>query len=92
MPKYLIEVPHQNSKRECLKAIQVFKSTGSHFLTNADWGCSDDVHKAWIVMDTNTKEEALNVVPPWYRQKTLIVTLDKLALMDIEKDLNQHQD
>ena len=92
MPRYLIEIPHKNRKKECLQAITIFKSTGSHFLTNADWGCSDDVHKAWIIVDLDNKEEALNIVPPWYRQKALVITLDKLAFNNMDKDLDQHKD
>jgi hypothetical protein len=51
MTRYLIEVPHEATKEACDQAIRVFMETGSHFVTNADWGCSDDVHKAWIVAD-----------------------------------------
>ncbi len=90
MPRFLIEIPHQNSKEECLKAISIFRSTGSHFLTNAEWGCSDDIHKAWVIIEADSKENALEVVPPWYREQTQIITLEKLAFTDIEKNISQH--
>jgi hypothetical protein len=92
MHRFLIEIPHQNQKKECLQAVNIFKSTGSHFLTHADWGCSDDIHKAWIIMEAPTKAAALNIVPPWYRSQATVVTLQKLALDDINQDLEKHQD
>lgn len=92
MSRFLIEVPHQNKKRECLRAVDVFKRTGSHFLTNADWGCSDDIHKAWIIIELDSKEEALNIVPPWYREKALVITLNKFALEKIDEEIKKHKD
>ena len=46
MPRFLIEVPHEGTTKACNKAIEVFLRTGSHFLSHADWGCKDGVHKA----------------------------------------------
>ena len=39
MEKFLIEVPHGGDKMSCTQAIQIFLSSGSHFVTNAEWGC-----------------------------------------------------
>ena len=91
MPRYLIEVAHASNKEACDQAINVFKTTGSHFLTNTDWGCLDDVHKAWIIVDLDSKEEALLIVPPSFRQKTEIITLEKFALDTIKKSLKHHK-
>jgi hypothetical protein len=46
MARFLIEVPHEDYRVECARAIQVFLQTGSHFLVNADGGCLDGEHKA----------------------------------------------
>jgi hypothetical protein len=61
MAKYLIEVPHEPETRECALAVQVFLTTGSHFLKNADWGCLDGEHKGWIIVELDNKEEARNI-------------------------------
>ena len=58
MAKFLIEVPHGADKTACDQAIQVFLQTGSHFLTHADWGCLDGEHKAWIIADVRSKDDA----------------------------------
>ena len=91
MPKYLIEVPHSADKIECLRTIQIFLSTGSHFLSNADWGCSDGEHKAWFIIETNNKSEALQIVPPAYRRNTKITVLSRFNLKEVEEQLKHHQ-
>ena len=91
MAKYLVEVHHSPDKVECLRTIQIFLSSGSHFLTNADWGCLDGEHKAWFIMEVDGKEEALRIVPSFYRKDTKITLLSKFKLMEVENLLKQHQ-
>lgn len=91
MAKYLVEVSHDPEKTDCLHSVQILLSTGSHFLTNADWGCLDGVHKAWFIMDVDSKEEALRVVPSFYRKDTTITRLTKFRLDEVEELLNKHQ-
>jgi len=52
MPRFLIEVPHEEETVACARAVKVFLDSGSHFLTHADWGCKDGEHKAWLFMRT----------------------------------------
>jgi hypothetical protein len=88
MKRFLIEVPHQPDKLSCDHAIQVFHETGSHFLTHADWGCLDGEHKAWIIVEVNSKDDALFIVPPIFRHQAKIVELAHFNapdLMDTEK-------
>jgi hypothetical protein len=83
MAKFLIEVPHRADKASCDQAIQVFMQTGSHFLTHADWGCLDGEHKAWIVADVPTKEDAKMIVPPAYRSDAKITRLATFTSKDL---------
>ncbi len=92
MTRFLIEVPHENKKEACETAIRVFMETGSHFMTNADWGCQDDEHKAWIVVDLDSKEEAMAILPPLFRHDAKIITLEKFAMDDLEESMEQHND
>ncbi|MBI3980762.1 hypothetical protein HY345_02070 [Candidatus Microgenomates bacterium] len=91
MSRYLIEVLHENKKEACENAVKVFQTTGSHFLTNAEWGCADDVHKAWIIVDLDSKEEALRIVPPSLRQNTKVITLHKYAFRSVEESTPYHK-
>jgi hypothetical protein len=91
MSKYLVEVLHRADKIECLRTVEIFLRTGSHFLTNAEWGCLDGDHKAWFFMDVNSKDEALRIVPPAYRKDAKITQLNKFNLKDVEELLKHHK-
>jgi len=83
MEKYLIEVPHGGDKASCLQAIRVFLATGSHLLTNADWGCKDGEHKAWLTVEIESKEEAMRLVPPALRAEVKIIRLHQFTRGDV---------
>lgn len=84
MAKFIIEVPHEPDTTSCKQAVQIFFATGSHFLTHADWGCRDDVHKAWIMVEVDSKEQALGILPPAYRHEATIVQLNSFTIKDME--------
>src|SRR5213595_1771899 len=90
MARFLIEVPHDNTAAECARAAEVFVRTGSHFLTRADWGCMDGEHKAWIIVDVETKEDARAIVPPAYRSQARIVQLTTFSLAQVAELRRQH--
>ena len=89
MPRFLIEVPHSVETTACAREVHVFLSTGSHFLTHADWGCMDGVHCAWLIVEAANKEEARMVVPPLFRARAKIVALNKFNLEQIEAVLGK---
>jgi len=62
--RFLIEVPHEEEVTACARAVEFFLKTGSHFLNHTDWGCKDGVHKAWIIVEVDSKEDARNIVRP----------------------------
>ena len=63
MTRFLVEVPHEATKEACDQAIKSFLETGSHFFTNADWGCEDGEHKAWFIMEIDDRESVLQILP-----------------------------
>jgi hypothetical protein len=75
MARFLIEVPHEEDPIACARAIKILFDSGSHFFTHADFGCRDHVHKAWITVDLDSREEARAIVPPAYRAQATIVEL-----------------
>jgi hypothetical protein len=90
MAKYLIEIPHASEQMECWRSVSILLSSGSHFLTNADWGCMDGVHKAWFFMDAESKDEVMMIVPPAYRKDTKISLLTKFKLEEVNELLKHH--
>ncbi len=91
MARFLIEVPHEAETTACARAVRIFLDTGSHFLANADWGCLDGEHKAWIVVEVESKEDARSVLPPGFRSEATIVQLNKFTREDIDEILAAHR-
>ena len=85
MTKYLIEVPHDAHKVACAVAAQIFLTSGNHFLANADWGCEDGEHKAWMIVEATTKEQAGSILPFGYRSQAKIVALNRFGMEEIEE-------
>ncbi len=90
MPRFLIEVPHESDVVSCARANTVLLESGSHFLTHADFGCADGVHKAWIVVDVDSRDEARNILPPAYRRQASIVQVNKFGLEELDDFLKLH--
>ena len=84
MPRFLIESPHEEETVACAKAVRVLLTSGSHFLTHADWGCKDGDHRA-------CRDEARGLLPPALRAQARIVKLNKFSLEEIEDIINHHR-
>ena len=91
MNRFLIEVPHDGTAAACARAAELLQRTGSHFITRADFGCSDGVHKAWIILEVDSKEEARNVVPPELRPVASITRLNHFTTEQIDELKRRHE-
>jgi len=80
MPRFLIEVAHDPSVNSCTRTVENLLRTGSHFITHAEWGCKDNEHKAWLIMESESREDALKVVPADFRQDAKVVQLTSFVL------------
>ena len=87
MAKFLIELEHEASKEACERAVEIILSSGSHFLTNAEWGCEDNVHKCWIMVDLDSKDEVQSILPPVYRNEAQITQITKYTVEDMNKGI-----
>ena len=90
MARFLIKVPHEAKKQECALAVKILLSSGSHYLTHADFGCLDGDHKAWVIIEADSKEEARFIVPSVFRPRAKIVQLNRFSLSEIEEMLEVH--
>jgi hypothetical protein len=86
-----IKVPHEADKRACARDVRVFLETGSHFLTNAEWGCFDGEHKAWIILKMDSKEAARSIVPPAFQADAKIVELNRFTLAQLDEMERKHR-
>jgi hypothetical protein len=92
MPKFLVEVPHEAEPQACFLAVKLLLSTGSHYLTQADFGCYDGEHKGWITVEAENKEQARSMLPPVYCARAKIVQLNKFTMEEIDDLLKRHKE
>ena len=85
MARFLVEVPHEPEALACARAVEIFLRTGSHFLTHADWGCMDGDHRAWIIVEVDSKDEARVIIPPALRTQAKIVRLNAFTMEQVEE-------
>jgi len=90
MPRFLIEVTHEAEPIACAKAAKLLLEIGSHFVTNADFGCMDGDHRAWIIVEGETKSEVRNILPPAFRSEARIVGLNKFSIQQMDAMLKSH--
>ena len=90
MERFLIEVPHEPGEQACAKAVKIFMETGSHFMTHADYGCEDDEHKAWMIVELEDRASALAVLPPAYRTQAKIIKLNTYAFNSLQEIVERH--
>ncbi len=90
MARFLIEVAHEADVAACARVVDTFLRTGSHFLTNAEWGCRDGDHRAWLIVDVDDKDAARAVLPPAFRSQAKIVGLNRFSLEEIGAIFRAH--
>ena len=87
MEKFLIEVPHEGDQGSCSRAVKDFLASGSHFVTNAEWGCKDGNHKAWLIIEIENKDKAMRILPAAYKLNAQITKINKFTREDMEEVL-----
>ena len=93
MNKYLIEVSQGSYKISNMRAAYIFKRSGSHFVTHAEWGFLDGEYKAWFVAETDNKEEAMRILPSAYRHNAKIILIKKFSRNSTSDNLSDlHED
>ena len=85
MPRFLIELPHEDEREACMKALRAIQEFGSHFVTHADWGCNDGAHACWLMVEVDSRDQAMQMVPPEMRGAARIVQLNRFTREEIAK-------
>ena len=84
MPRFLIEIPHGDEYAACVKALHALERCGSHFVTRAEFGCADGAHSGWLIVDLDSRAEALQIVPPEFRADARVIQLQRYTREEIE--------
>jgi hypothetical protein len=80
MDRYLISVTH--TSEECARALKAIDAVG--MITHFDWGCKDGDHTGWVIIEAESKSQAVMVVPPLLRGKAHAVRLTKFNPEDVQ--------
>lgn len=77
MARYLIEAPHM--PEDCLKALDEVLAQGPAQLAQYDWGCMDNNHTCYTIVEKPSKSAAESIVPTFLRSKARVVELNKFT-------------
>ena len=78
MQRYIIESPHPVEK--CDQVIQDLHASG--YLHQFDWGCKDNDHTGWAIVEAESLEHAKQMVPWYLRDQARIVKLVKFEMIN----------
>jgi hypothetical protein len=78
MNRYLIESPH--TAENCDQAIRDLHAAG--YLHCFEWGCKDDDHTGWAMVEAESVEHARQIVPWYLRDNARIVRLVRFEVAD----------
>jgi hypothetical protein len=73
MERYIVKSSH--TAEDCRKAVKYFREYHAGFLTHFEWGCYDNDHTAYAIIEAESHEQAKMAVPPLFRDKTKVVKL-----------------
>ncbi len=80
---YMIETHH--AKGECLKTLDAQMNTGPEIVNKFYYGCKDEDHTGYALVDLKDKKEAISLIPDFLRAKTKIVKVEALTPGDLKE-------
>ncbi len=57
-----------------------------------DWGCDDGVHCGWMIVELDSRDEAMQIVPVHFRQQVRIVQLNQFTREQIASRMAELDD
>ena len=82
MQRFIIESPH--APEQCDQVLQDLHAAG--YLHQFEWGCKDNDHTGWAMVEAENIEHAKQMVPWYVRAKARIVRLVKFDLATGQHD------
>lgn len=73
METFLVESPHTGV--QCHQVMDTQFAAG--YLHNFYWGCPDEIHTGWAIIESEDRAQALMVVPPNLRSSARVIMLAK---------------
>ncbi|HKR04964.1 MAG TPA: hypothetical protein VJY62_10035 [Bacteroidia bacterium] len=73
MDRYLVISAH--TAEDCRQAVKYFAEFYAGYITHYEWGCYDNDHHAYAIIEADSHEQAKMTVPPLLRDKTKVIKL-----------------
>lgn len=73
MNRFIVISAH--TAEECRMAVKSFREYHAGFFTHFEWGCYDNDHTAYAMIEAENHDNAKMSVPPLFRGKTRAIRL-----------------
>ncbi len=70
MPQFMIEMSHSPS--DCVDSLRDIDPDAQEFLGDVYWGCMTGRHDGWAVVDADSEQEAMEMVPEQIRDRVQV--------------------
>ena len=80
MDRYMVITPHEES--ECNAVVGQVINAG--FQAHVDWGCKDNDHTGWAIVEADSHEQAMMFVPAILRPKARVVRIVKFGMSKLQ--------
>ncbi len=87
MKRFMIESPHPAEK--CDQVIQDLHAAG--YLHQFEWGCKENDHTGWAIVEAESMEHAKQIVPWYLRNQARIVEVARFEIAN-EQEVHKKKD
>lgn len=87
MHKFIVMSGH--TAEDCKMAVKEFRQYNAGFFTHFEWGCYDNDHTAYAIIQADDHENARMSVPPLFRNKTRVVKVTNFDPMKTDDPIHQ---
>ncbi len=73
MNRYMVISGH--TEQNCRQAVKYFAEFYAGYITHFEWGCKDNDHNAYAIIEAESHEQALLSVPSLLRNQAKVIRL-----------------
>jgi hypothetical protein len=73
MDRYMVISGH--TAADCRQAVKYFAEFYAGYIAHFEWGCKDNDHNAYAIIEAESHEQAIMSVPPLFRDKARVIML-----------------
>jgi hypothetical protein len=84
MDRYMVISGH--TAADCRQAVKYFAEFYAGYIAHFEWGCKDNDHNAYAIIEAESHEQAFMSVPPLIRDKARVIKLTYFHPAKSEQD------